>query len=78
LFFLVLSCVVKGVYRLTQLRRLTFSDNEIQYISPELGQLVNLEELDCSRNDIAEIPDNIRHCRSLQKLDCSGNPLANK
>ncbi|CAF4850703.1 unnamed protein product, partial [Rotaria sp. Silwood2] len=67
----------KGVYRLTQLRRLTFSDNEIQYISPEIGQLVNLEELDCSRNDIAEIPDNIRHCRSLQRLDCSGNPLAN-
>ncbi|CAF2127460.1 unnamed protein product [Rotaria magnacalcarata] len=67
----------KGVYRLTQLRRLTFSDNEIQYISPEIGQLVNLEELDCSRNDIAEIPDNIRHCRLLQRLDCSGNPLAN-
>ncbi|CAF0856291.1 unnamed protein product [Adineta steineri] len=67
----------KGVYRLTQLRRLTFSDNEIQRILPEIGQLVNLEELDCSRNDIAEIPDNIRHCRSLQKLDFSGNPLAN-
>ncbi|CAF0791519.1 unnamed protein product [Adineta steineri] len=67
----------KGVYRLTQLRRLTFSDNEIQYISPEIGQLVNLEELDCSRNDVAEIPDNIRHCRSLQRLDASGNPLAN-
>ncbi|UJR30252.1 hypothetical protein I4U23_017790 [Adineta vaga] len=67
----------KGVYRLTQLRRLTFSDNEIQRILPDIGQLVNLEELDCSRNDIAEIPDNIRHCRSLQKLDFSGNPLAN-
>ena len=35
---------------MTQLRRLTFSDNEIQRISPEIGQLVNLEELDCSRN----------------------------
>ncbi|CAF1593892.1 unnamed protein product [Adineta ricciae] len=67
----------KGVYRLTQLRRLTFSDNEIQRILPDIGQLINLEELDCSRNDIAEIPDNIRHCRSLQKLDFSGNPLAN-
>jgi protein scribble len=67
----------KGVYRLTQLRRLTFSDNEIQRILPEIGQLVNLEELDCSRNDIDEIPENIRHCRSLQSLDFSGNPLAN-
>lgn len=60
------------------MRRLTFSDNEIQRILPEIGQLVNLEELDCSRNDIADIPDNIRHCRVLQCLDCSGNPLANK
>ncbi|CAF3484389.1 unnamed protein product [Rotaria socialis] len=67
----------RGVYRLTQLRRLTFSDNEIQRILPEIGQLVNLEELDCSRNDIVEIPENIRHCRSLQKFDFSGNPLAN-
>ncbi|CAF1117374.1 unnamed protein product [Rotaria sordida] len=66
----------KGVYRLTQLRRLTISDNEIQRLLPEIGQLINLEELDCSRNDIAEIPENIRHCRSLQKFDFSGNPLA--
>jgi protein scribble len=47
---IIIFSVSQGVYRLTQLRRLTFSDNEIQRILPEIGQLVNLEELDCSRN----------------------------
>jgi protein scribble len=49
-YYIVFLFFFQGVYRLTQLRRLTFSDNEIQRILPEIGQLVNLEELDCSRN----------------------------
>lgn len=72
--YIEIYSIFQGIYRLVQLRRLTFSDNEIQRILPEIGQLVNLEELDCSRNGRIDIyHDNfikhvisffIRHCRN--------------
>ena len=40
----------KGFYKLTQLRKLDISDNEIEKISPEIGNFVNLAEFDCNRN----------------------------
>jgi protein scribble len=40
----------KGFYKLTQLRKLDISDNEIERISPEIGNFVNLAEFDCNRN----------------------------
>lgn len=40
----------KGFYKLTQLRKLDISDNEIEKISPEIGNFVNLVEFDCNRN----------------------------
>lgn len=42
----------KGFYKLTQLRKLDISDNEIEKISPEIGNFVNLVEFDCNRNGI--------------------------
>jgi protein scribble len=65
----------KGFYKLTQLRKLDISDNEIERLSPEIGNFVNLVEFDCNRNDIQEIPDTIRYCKILQVLDISNNPL---
>lgn len=65
----------KGFYKLTQLRKLDISDNEIEKISPEIGNFINLAEFDCNRNDIQELPDSIRYCRNLQVLDISNNPL---
>jgi protein scribble len=65
----------KGFYKLTQLRKLDISDNEIEKISPEIGNFVNLVEFDCNRNDIQELPDSIRYLRNLQILDISNNPL---
>ncbi|CAF0721438.1 unnamed protein product [Brachionus calyciflorus] len=65
----------KGFYKLTQLRKLDISDNEIEKLSHEIGNFVNLVEFDCNRNDIQEIPDSIRYCRNLQILDISNNPL---
>lgn len=65
----------KGFYKLTQLRKLDISDNEIEKISHEIGNFVNLVEFDCNRNDIQDIPDSIRYCRNLQILDISNNPL---
>ena len=40
----------KGFYKLTQLRKLDISDNEIEKISPEIGNFINLAEFDCNRN----------------------------
>ena len=40
----------KGFYKLTQLRKLDISDNEIEKISPEIGNFINLVEFDCNRN----------------------------
>jgi protein scribble len=65
----------KGFYKLTQLRKLDISDNEIERISHEIGNFVNLVEFDCNRNDIQEFPDSIRYLRNLQVLDISNNPL---
>ena len=65
----------KGFYKLTQLRKLDISDNEIERISAEIGNFVNLIEFDCNRNDIQELPDTIRYMRSLQVLDISNNPI---
>jgi protein scribble len=65
----------KGFYKLTQLRKLDISDNEIEKISSEIGNFINLVEFDCNRNDIQELPDSIKYCRNLQVLDISNNPL---
>ena len=59
---------------MTQLRRLTFSDNEIQRISSEIGQLVNLEELDCSRNGNERIDRRKKNERSRLRLDIAEIP----
>lgn len=66
----------RGLYRLIELRKLTFSDNEISRISPDIGNLVNLEELDASSNDIEEIPENMKFCKNLQAVNFSSNPIS--
>ncbi len=40
----------KGFYKLSQLRKLDISDNEIEKLSPEIGNFTNLAELYCNRN----------------------------
>ena len=42
----------QGLYRLSLLRKLTVSDNEITRLSNDIGQLIALQELDVSRNGI--------------------------
>ncbi|KAI0984753.1 hypothetical protein GJ496_006338 [Pomphorhynchus laevis] len=67
----------KNLFKLSQLRLLTISDNEIEFLSPDISNLVLLEQLDCSRNELICLPDEIRFCESLQILNISGNPLQN-
>jgi len=38
------------LYRLYQLRKLTLSNNMIEWISPDIAHLVHLQELNVSRN----------------------------
>lgn len=70
-----LTLLNENVFRLTRLRRFSFSDNAIQDIPPDIAKLVNLVELDCSRNRIREIPEQIKFLRGLQVCDFSGNEI---
>lgn len=70
-----LTVLNDNVFRLTKLRRFSFSDNAIQDISPDIAKLVNLVELDCSRNKITVIPEQIKFLRGLQICDFSANNI---
>ncbi|XP_072175849.1 uncharacterized protein [Diadema setosum] len=63
-------------FRLTNLRILGLSDNELGRLPAEIGNFMHLMELDVSRNDIMEVPDNIKFCKALTVVDLSGNPLS--
>ncbi|KAK1796955.1 hypothetical protein P4O66_008265 [Electrophorus voltai] len=69
---------LKGLpfFRLSNLRKLGLSDNEIQRLPPEVANFMQLVELDISRNDIPEIPESIKFCKALEIADFSGNPLS--
>ncbi|CAI8037712.1 Leucine-rich repeat-containing protein 1 [Geodia barretti] len=62
-------------FRLTNLRKLTLSENDLMRIPPNVANLTKLTELDISKNAIEELPTNMQFCRSLQVLDLSSNPL---
>jgi protein scribble len=64
-----------NVFKLTKLRKFSFSDNAIQDISPDIAKLVNLVELDGSRNKIQVIPEQIKFLRGLQVCDFSANTI---
>uniref|UniRef100_A0A6G1SEH5 Protein lap4 n=1 Tax=Aceria tosichella TaxID=561515 RepID=A0A6G1SEH5_9ACAR len=64
-----------NVFKLTKLRRFSFSDNAIQDIPPDIAKLVNLVELDGSRNKIQAIPEQIKFLRGLQICDFSANTI---
>lgn len=70
-----LTLLNDNVFRLTKLRRFSFSDNAIEDIPPDIAKLVNLVELDCSRNRIQIIPEQIKFLRGLQVGDFSGNDI---
>jgi protein scribble len=62
-------------FRISNLRILTVSENELLRLSPMISNLTRLTQLDVSKNALEEIPDNIRQCRCLSLLDISSNPL---
>lgn len=52
------------IFKLTNLKKLNLSGNEINYLNPNIGCLINLEELDISENSLRGIP----HLINLKKL----------
>lgn len=70
-----LTVLNENVFKLTKLRKFSFSDNAIQDIPPDIAKLVNLVELDCSRNKIQIIPEQIKFLRGLQICDFSANNI---
>jgi protein scribble len=62
-------------FRLTNLRKLSLSENDLMRIPPNIVNLTKLAELDVSKNAIEELPTNMQFCRSLLVLDLSSNPL---
>jgi len=70
-----LTTLNDNVFRLTKLRRFSFSDNAIQDIPPDIAKLVNLVEIDGSRNKIQAIPEQIKFLRGLQICDFSANTI---
>lgn len=70
-----LTILNENVFKLTKLRKFSFSDNAIQDILPDIAKLVNLVELDCSRNKIQLIPEQIKFLRGLQICDFSANNI---
>lgn len=63
------------IFRLTNLRKLTISENDIMRLPPMIANFSRLVELDISKNCIEEIPSNLQFCRSLSILDITCNPL---
>ena len=65
----------KSIWQMHKLRRLILSDNEIEEIPEELGDLLFLEELDLRQNDFREVPESIEKCKQITSLDISNNTL---
>ncbi|GMT04078.1 hypothetical protein PENTCL1PPCAC_26252 [Pristionchus entomophagus] len=63
------------VFRLSRLRILGLSDNDIYKVPAEIAKLGSLEELNLSKNDISDLPDEIRDCKGLTRLELSSNPF---
>ena len=52
-----------------------FSPLRLEYLPPQIGELVDLGVLSLRENLLANIPSEIGTCRELHVLDVSGNRL---
>ena len=57
------------MFQLEKLRELNLSRNRINYMPPELGQLVQLRRLVINRNPIAYLPTTVGQLRHLEVID---------
>ena len=67
---------IEGFEKLTNLTKLSLSENKIRTI-PEMRQLVELTELKLNKNALFKIPDTIALHRKLKVLDLGHNVFTN-
>jgi hypothetical protein len=67
--------IPEDIGRLAKLKKLVLSNNNIQILTPKLGDLRKLEWLDLSNNQLVKLPNEIGNLRKLKRLLVSGNKL---
>lgn len=70
-----LTEVPDSVGDLSDLQTLSAVGNDIEYLSPNVGLLLNLRELNLIENNLQELPDSICSLTQLTKLRLLGNEL---
>ena len=75
IYYCGLQSIPPEIGRLTSLKFLYCSGNELRELPQEIGGLTSLIYLDCSNNKLRELPSEIGKLTSLTDLDCSGNEL---
>jgi Leucine-rich repeat (LRR) protein len=68
--------VPREVCRITQLRKLNLSDNNIAILSPELSKIINLETLNLSENMLRTFPLVLCDLTLMGDLNISKNPIS--
>jgi len=64
-------------FSLAKLQRLSVTDNQLEDVPPELGQLSNLVELNLTRNKLISLPGRLYACRQLAGLYLARNRITN-
>ena len=70
-----LQSIPPEIGRLTSLKYLYCSFNELRELPQEIGGLTSLVELYCSKNELRELPPEIGRLTSLKIFNCSINEL---
>ncbi|XP_035825487.1 protein flightless-1 homolog isoform X3 [Aplysia californica] len=70
-----LTRVPEALYKLSSLKRLNLSDNEISELSLMIDVWTKLETLNLSRNKLTALPTSLHKLVSLKKLYLNGNQL---
>ena len=67
--------IPNNIQNLDSLVNLSFSDNELDYIPDEIGNLISLNTLILSNNVLVEIPETIENLGNLEFFHLPGNQL---
>ncbi|MFX0095092.1 MAG: leucine-rich repeat domain-containing protein, partial [Candidatus Hodarchaeota archaeon] len=70
-----LTHLPKSLDGLTNLKKLSLADNQIQALPETFGNLTNLEESDLSCNYLQSLPENFSNLWNLRKVDLYDNHL---
>lgn len=63
------------IFNITEITKLDLSNNCIETLPEEIGNLVNLEHLWINNNPIKKIPSSIENCKKLKVLDIRNTRL---